>query len=111
MAVGVVLSLGMVWGDGGIIMTLSVALFGLFHFSVNSLTQAAAMDLVAGRQLESTFIGLLWGSNAAFGAIAALLAGLLVGVFGWDIAFYLAAGFFLVGFLVSLGLPSKSAYA
>ena len=69
------------------------------------------MDLVAGRQLESTFIGLLWGSNAAFGAIASLLAGVLVGVFGWDIAFYLAAGFFLVGFLVSLGLPGKSAYA
>jgi hypothetical protein len=40
-----------------------------------------------------------------------LLAGVLVGVFGWDIAFYLAAGFFLVGFLVSLGLPGKSAYA
>ena len=108
MAVGVVLSLGMVWGDGGIIMTLCVALFGLFHFSVNSLTQAAAMDLVAGRQLESTFIGLLWGSNAAFGAIAALLAGVLVGVFVWDIAFYLSSGFFLIGFLVSLGLPSKS---
>ena len=111
MAVGVMLSLGMVWGDGGIIMTLSVALFGLFHFSVNSLTQASAMDLVAGRQLESTFIGLLWGSNAAFGAIAALLAGVLVGHYGWGIAFYLAAGFFLIGFLVSLSLPNKSEFA
>ena len=111
MAVGVMLSLGMVWGDGGIIMTLSVALFGLFHFSVNSLTQASAMDLVAGRQLESTFIGLLWGSNAAFGAIAALLAGVLVGHYGWGIAFYLASGFFLIGFLVSLSLPNKSEVA
>ena len=69
------------------------------------------MDLVAGRQLESTFIGLLWGSNAAFGAIAALLAGVLVGHYGWGIAFYLAAGFFLIGFLVSLSLPNKSELA
>ena len=90
-------------------MILSVALFGLFHFSVNSLTQAAAMDLVAGRQLESTFIGLLWGSNAAFGAVASLGAGALVGFFGWQISFYLAAGFFLIGFLSSLFLPSTGA--
>ena len=106
MGVAVILSITMVLGNGGILMTVSIALFGLFHFSVNSLTQAAAMDLVAGRQLESTFIGLLWGSNAAFGAVAALAAGALVGFFGWQIAFYFSAVFFFIGFLASLFLPS-----
>lgn len=109
MGTAVILSITMGLGGGGNLMILAVALFGLFHFSVNSLTQAAAMDLVAGRQLESTFIGLLWGSNAAFGAVASLGAGALVGFFGWQISFYLAAGFFLIGFLSSLFLPSTGA--
>lgn len=110
MAVAVILSLTMGLGGDGMVLIISVALFGIFHFSVNSLTQAAAMDLISGRRLESTFIGLLWGSNAAFGAVMAIVAGALVGFFGWTIAFYLAAGLFFLGFLTSLLLPSTRSY-
>ena len=39
--VSVVLSVTTALGGGGVWMTLSVAMFGLFHSSVNSLTQAA----------------------------------------------------------------------
>lgn len=88
-------------------MTLSVALFGLFHSSVNSLTQAAAIDEVEGRGLDATFMGLMWGSNAFFGAGAAIGVGVLAHVFGWEAAFYCAAGLFFVGFLASLMLPSN----
>lgn len=105
MAVAVVLPVTMVLGGGSIVMTLSVALFGLFLFSVNSLTQAAAIDIAEGRGLEGTFIGLMWGSNAFFGAVSSVIAGALVGAFGWPPAFYFAAALFLVGLIASLLMP------
>lgn len=105
MAVAVVLPVGIVVGGSTLWMTLAVALFGLFHYSVNSLTQAAAIDVVEGKQLEGTFIGLMWGSNAAFGATSAIVAGWLVGSFGWGVAFYFASALFFVGLLVSLIMP------
>ena len=107
MVVAVVLSITTPLAGGGILMTVSVALFGLFHSSVNSLTQAAAIDEVEGRGLDATFMGLMWGSNAFFGAGAAVAVGALVHVFGWESAFYCAAGLFFVGFLASLVLPSN----
>ena len=107
MIVAVILSITTPLGGGGILMTLSVALFGLFHSSVNSLTQAAAIDEVEGRGLDATFMGLMWGSNAFFGAGAAIGIGVLVRIFGWESAFYCAAGLFFLGFLASLVLPSN----
>ena len=107
MIVAIVLSISTPLAGGGVLMTLSVALFGLFHSSVNSLTQAAAIDEVEGRGLDATFMGLMWGSNAFFGAGAAIAVGGLVEVFAWEAAFYSAAGLFFVGFLASLVLPSN----
>jgi FSR family fosmidomycin resistance protein-like MFS transporter len=105
MAVAVVTPVTMVLGGSGIIMSISVAMFGLFLFSVNSLTQAAALDVAEGKGLESTFIGLMWGSNAFFGAASSVIAGVIVGTLGWPPAFYFAAGLFFIGFLASLMLP------
>lgn len=109
MFVSVVLSLTTALAGGGIGMTISVALFGLFHSSVNSLTQAAAIDEVEGKGLDATFMGLMWGSNAAFGAIAGAGVGVLVKFFGWEIAFYFAAALFFLGFLVTLAMPGRRA--
>ena len=105
MIVSVVLSVTTVLGAGGIGMWVSIVLFGLFHSSVNSLTQAAAIDEVEGKGLDATFMGLMWGSNAGFGAAAGLLVGALVKFTSWDAAFYAAAALFFVGFLVSLAMP------
>ena len=105
MAVAVVTTVTIVLGGSGIIMSISVAMFGLFLFSVNSLTQAAALDVAEGKGLESTFIGLMWGSNALFGAASSVIAGVIVGSLGWPPAFYFAAGLFFIGFLASLMLP------
>ena len=96
-------------GGGGFWMTLSVALFGLFHSSVNSLTQAAAIDVAEGRGLDATFMGLMWGSNAFFG-LSAVAVGWVVGIYGWDAAFYCASGLFFVGFLVSLTMPGDRSF-
>ena len=109
MASAVIFPTTMILGGEGPGMTLSVLLFGLFLFSVNSLTQAAAVDVAAGKGLEGTFIGLMWGSNAFFGAIASIVAGVVVEYIGWDAAFYFASGLFFLGFLSSLALPGNFA--
>ena len=109
MLVAVVLSLTTALAGGGIGMTVSVALFGLFHSSVNSLTQAAAIDEAEGKGLDATFMGLMWGSNAAFGAVAGVGVGVLIKFYGWEIAFYFAAVMFFLGLLVTMALPPKRA--
>ena len=93
--------LGDGWG-----MTAMVFLFGVFIFTVNSLTQAAAIDVAEGKGLEGTFLGLMWGSNAFFGAMASVGAGLLANYAGWSSAFYLASGLYFLGFGVSGLMPS-----
>ena len=108
MATAVVLPLGMALGGGGLLMSFSVLAFGLFLFSVNSLTQAAAIDVADGKGLEGTFIGLMWGSNAFFGALASVAAGVLVEYAGWHSAFYFASTLFFVGLGASLLMPSGS---
>ena len=105
MVVSVVLSVTTVLGQGGFWMWASIALFGLFHSSVNSLTQASAIDEVEGKGLDATFMGLMWGSNAAFGAVAVALVGVLIKFTAWQAAFYAAAALFFVGFLISLAMP------
>jgi len=109
MLVAVVLSITTIISGGGIGMTVSVVLFGVFHSSVNSLTQAAAIDVAEGRGLDATFMGLMWGSNAAFSATAAWILGILINYYNddWGIAFYAAAVLFFLGFLTTLAMPNS----
>ena len=127
MAVTVILPVAFVWAGSNAVLTLAaVTAFGFFHSIVNSLTQAAAIDEASGRGLDATFIGLMWGSNAFFGAGTAIIAGWLVGGlqfdfawlglnlasgfagYGWQSAFYFASTLFFVGFLASLVMPRPS---
>jgi len=106
MAITVILPIALVWAGSNALLTLAaVTVFGFFHSIVNSLTQAAAIDEASGRGLDATFIGLMWGSNAFFGAGAAIVAGWLVAGYDWEAAFYFAAALFFVGFLASLVMP------
>ena len=89
------------------LMTLFIAIYGAFNFSVNNLTQAAAADIAAGRRLESSFLGLMWGNNTLFGAIAAVVIFFAVRWFGWELGFYIAAAIYFIGFLISLLIPGK----
>lgn len=109
MLAAVVLSITTIIAGGGLLMTLSIGLFGLFHSSVNSLTQAAAIDVAEGRGLDATFMGLMWGSNAAFSAAAAGVLGILINRYNddWGIAFYSAAILFFLGFLTTLAMPNS----
>ena len=110
MLTAVVLSITTSAAGGNIVLSLlSVTLFGVFHSSVNSLTQAAAIDVAEGRGLDATFMGLMWGSNAAFSSAAFVVVGLLIKLTndGWAIAFYSAAALFFVGFLATLAMPNS----
>ena len=106
MLVSTVLPVTMVVFGSTIALTVSVAIFGLFFFSVNNLTQAAAIDLTQGRGLEGTAIGVMWGNNALFGAMSPIIGGALAGVWGFSAAFYYAAALFFLAFLISLALPA-----
>ena len=84
-----------------------MACYGLLNFSVNNLTQAAAADIAARRGLESSFLGLMWGNNTLFGAVAAFMIFGPVEWFDWRYGFYIAAAMYFVGLLASLLLPGK----
>ncbi len=117
MAVTTALTLAIIWsgqqtGEYNYWITLFVAIYGILNFSVNNLTQAAAADIAAGRRLESSFLGLMWGNNTFFGAAAALVIFGSVEWFndnnnGWQYGFYITAGFYFIGLLASLLIPGK----
>jgi MFS family permease len=89
----------------GIGLTISIALFGLFFYSENSLIQAAGVDLAEGMKLEGTLIGMLSGNIALFGSISPIIAGALAGMYDFQVVFYYAAAIFLTGGLLALRLP------
>ena len=117
MAVTTLLTLAIIWSGqwaGGYTpwITLFVAIYGILNFSVNNLTQAAAADIAAGRRLESSFLGMMWGNNTLFGAVAALVIFGSVEWFdennaGWQYGFYITAGIYFAGLLVSLLIPAR----
>lgn len=94
----------MVMAGTGIYLTITIALFGILLYTVNSLVQAAAMDIAGEMKMEGTFIGMLWGNNALFGAVSPIVAGALAGVFGFQVAFYYAAAIYFIGGLLALRL-------
>ena len=117
MGITTFLTLAIIWsgqqtGAYSYWITLFVAIYGLLNFSVNNLTQAAAADIAAGRRLESSFLGMMWGNNTLFGALAAVVIFGSVEWFdqnnaGWQYGFYISAGIYFVGFLVSLLIPGR----
>jgi len=96
----------MIIGNEGLTLSVLVACLGTVMFSINSLVQAAAMDLAEGKQLEGSLIGLLWGSNAAFGVIPPLILGGLVTAFGFVVIFPYAAILYGLGALAAATLPN-----
>ena len=108
MIVSVVLSVTTVLGGGGLWdVGVDSLMFGLFHSSVNSLTQAAAIDEVEGKGSGCYVHGSDVGQQCSFRRIGGSSSRryLVVRLRTWDMAFYAAAALFMVGFLVSLIMP------
>ncbi len=89
------------------VITVLIAIYGTFNFSVNNLTQAAAADIAVGRRLESSFLGLMWGNNTLFGAISAVFIFFAVRWFGWESGFYISAAIYFFGLLVAFLIPNR----
>lgn len=89
----------------GLLFSALVAAMGAVMFGVNSLVQAAALDVADGRRLEGTMIGFLWGSNAVFFGASPLIVGFLIEASSWDVLFWYVAVVNFLGVLAALLLP------
>jgi MFS family permease len=94
--------------DQGFGLTTLIVLMGTLMYSVNSLVQAAAMDMAEGRHLEGSLIGLLWGNNAVFGSISPIIVGVLASIYGFHVIFPYATVLYLVGVLATVMLPATT---
>jgi len=95
----------MALAGGGILFSILVAVLGIFMMGVNSLVQAAALDMAEGQQLEGSLIGLLWGNNALFSGASPLLVGAVVASLGFTFIFWYVAAMNVLGFLLVLSVP------
>jgi FSR family fosmidomycin resistance protein-like MFS transporter len=88
----------------GIMLTILIAALGGFMFGVNSLIQAWALDLAAGRRLEGTMMGTMYGVNMIFQGLAPLIVGVVVAAFGFSSLFIYVASMNAIGLLLMLSL-------
>lgn len=105
MIIGGIIPLFIVPAGDGIALVVVLLVGGMFMYSVNSLVQAAALDIVEGQRLEGTFIGLSWGFNSLFNGLSPLIAGALAQAFGFGITFYYGSALVLAGALLATRLP------
>ena len=108
MLAGGITPLLIVVAGSGVALIVVLLMTGVFMYTVNSLVQAAALDLVEGQRLEGTFIGLSWGFNSLFNGASPLIAGALAEVFGFRATFYYASAMTLAGCLLAIRLPRLS---
>ncbi|MEX2599502.1 MAG: MFS transporter [Dehalococcoidia bacterium] len=87
-AVGMI-SMGI--AGSGILLTVALAITGIFLWSVQDVTNAAAMD-AAPRGSEGSVVGLMFSSSFAAGVLGPLVAGLLITLFDDNriVVFYMA---------------------
>ena len=109
MAFATVLTLAMPLSgpDYSVWITVCVALYGLQHFTVINLTSAAAADVAARYRLEASFLGLMWGNNVLFGAVAAIVIFGPIEWLGWQSGFFIATAMYFLGFLAALMIPGR----
>ena len=91
----------------GVMLTVSIALFGFFIYQTEFLIQTAAMDIAAHLKLEGTFIGILWGTHALFGALSPVIAGAMAEAAGFATVFYYGTALFLIGSILALTLRTS----
>jgi MFS family permease len=85
----------------GIILTVIVALLGLFLRSDYSLLSATVLDIV-GHQVATTTLGVLSFTRFLMGAISPIIAGLLYQTLGMDATLFYASGLFALAALIFL---------
>ena len=97
-------ALGLVIFDGGIMLTITIALLGLFLYPDQPILTATIFDVV-GREVASTGLGVVAFASFLMAATASVIAGALYEATGFSGAVYFIAALFAVSAVVFLVLP------
>ena len=98
------MALALVVFDGGIMLTVTIALLGLFLYPDQRILTATVFDVV-GREVASTGLGVVAFTAFLMAAVAAIIAGALYEFGGFSAAVYFIAALFALSALVFLVLP------
>ena len=90
--------------DAGIMLTVTVALLGLFLYPDQPIVNAAVFDVI-GREVASTGLGVVAFASFLMAAASPLIAGALYDAMGFAAAVYYIAGLFAAAAAVFLILP------
>lgn len=99
-----VMALGLVVFDGGIMLTVTIALLGLFLYPDQPILTATIFDVV-GREVASTGLGVVAFAAFLMAATSSVIAGALYEWGGFAAAVYFIAALFAVSAVVFLALP------
>ena len=98
------MALALVVFDGGIMLTVTIALLGLFLYPDQPILTATVFDVV-GREVASTGLGVVAFTAFLMAAGAAIIAGALYEFGGFSAAVYFIAALFALSAVVFLVLP------
>ena len=90
--------------DTGILLTISVALLGLFLYPDQPILTAAVFDVV-GREVASTGLGVVSFAGSLMAVVSPLIAGVLYETMGFEATVYYIASLFGIAAAVFLALP------
>ena len=98
------MALALVVFNGGIMLTITIALLGLFLYPDQPILTATVFDVV-GREVASTGLGVVAFTAFLMAAGAAIIAGALYEFGGFSAAVYFIAALFALSAVVFLVLP------
>ena len=98
------IALALVLFDGGIMLTITIALLGLFLYPDQPILTATIFDVV-GREVASTGLGVVAFASFLMAATAAIIAGALYEWGGFSATVYFIAALFAISAVVFLLLP------
>ena len=99
-----VMALALVIFDAGIMLTVTIALLGLFLYPDQPILVASLMDYV-GREVASTGLGVVAFAGFLMAAVSSVVAGALYETLGFPATVYYVAVLFALAAVVFLALP------
>ena len=99
-----IMSLALVWFDASILLTVTIALLGLFLYPDQPILVAAVFDVV-GRDVASTGLGVVAFASFLMAAVAPIIAGSLYETMDFASVAYFIASLFAAAAVIFLVLP------
>ena len=99
-----VMALALVIFDAGILLTVTIALLGLFLYPDQPILTAALLEYV-GREVASTGLGVVAFAAFLMAAVSSVIAGALYETLGFAAVMYYVAALFVASAAVFLALP------